>query len=47
MTDELKRFIDDRFGALRKEITEAFNAARLRIEAADAAALAQSKNCSC
>ena len=38
MSDELKKFIEEQFEILRKEITEAFKAARLRIEAAEAAA---------
>lgn len=38
MSDELKKFIDDQFANLRKEIAEAFKAARQKIEAAEAAA---------
>jgi len=37
MSEDLKKFIDEQFDALRNDISKAFELARLRLQATDAA----------
>jgi hypothetical protein len=37
MSDDLKKFIDEKFDALRRDVSKAFEVARQRIQAAEEA----------